>query len=795
MTAYFQRFLPALFAALLLAAPAMALALEYKTSPAPNWVQPTALPNASATPSGDTAHRLFEKQVRVHAAGKTSFTRIASEALTTSGVQQLADIRINFDPSYQTLTMHAINVIRAGKTIKRLGNTPIKVLQRETELDAQVYDGSKTASVLLSDVRVGDIVEYAYSLDGSNPVFKNKVAGGSPLQWSVPVERVFVRLLAPSARAIAIKAHNAAPAPQVREENGYRDTQWSIDQQPGLRNDKDTPGWYDPYASVAWSEFPDWNAVVQWALPLYRVPARHSAPLQAEIDRIAKADADPARRAAAVLRMVQRDIRYLGIEVGPGSHAPSAPSLVYERRFGDCKDKALLTIAILRAMGIDARPALVHTELGKGIGQLAPSPHAFNHVIVQLLLDGKTYWLDPTRTMQKGDLAHLHQSDFGMALVLADGSRELAPMASARMSSTTVNSVFDSTAGLDKPVRYTVATTYQGGAAESTRRWIASQSLDETQKQYLNYYTRRYASIGVAAALKVADDADKNQLTVTETYDIAHFWPLSKDKKQQVANIRSDAVRDVLDGPAAVHRSSPLQVEFPREIIETVEVKLPEPWNIQTSKDTVKDSAFEFAHQVSKRKDGPGVILASRYRALADSVPADAMARHAANLKTAREALGYELTSDVEAGAAAFTASMPAAAADWMPPVYGFACLAMVLGGMALRLQEAAPAHQAVNRRLIAVVGIAGFALVQLVIGLGDMSPLPLAVGIGLLALALRYLLAIAPMVPDTHQAFRAAGVLSKEKVRRRVSLALELVMLSGGYWAIERLVKMTMGE
>ena len=47
-------------------------------------------------------------------------------------------------------------------------------------------------------------------------------------------------------------------------------------------------------------------------------------------------------------------------------------------------------------------------------------------------------------------------------------------------------------------------------------------------------------------------------------------------------------------------------------------MKLPEPWNIETSNDTVKDSAFEFSHKVSKREDGPGVILASRYRALAD---------------------------------------------------------------------------------------------------------------------------------------------------------------------------------
>ena len=72
---------------------------------------------------------------------------------------------------------------------------------------------------------------------------------------------------------------------------------------------------------------------------------------------------------AAVLQLVQRDVRYLGIEVGPGSHAPTAPDKVYQRRFGDCKDKATLIITMLSALEIPAFPVLIDAQTERGFKQ------------------------------------------------------------------------------------------------------------------------------------------------------------------------------------------------------------------------------------------------------------------------------------------------------------------------------------------------------------------------------------------------------------------------------------------
>src|SRR5262249_11813697 len=127
----------------------------------------------------------------------------------------------------------------------------------------------------------------------------------------------------------------------------------------------------------------------------------------------------PSEKVLAALRFVQDEVRYVGIELGTASHQPSQPATVLARRFGDCKDKALLLCALLRQAGIDAQPALVDSRRGAGLDEWHPSPIAFDHAVVRLSLDGREYWVDPTLTGQGGALPEMFVPSYDRALVLA----------------------------------------------------------------------------------------------------------------------------------------------------------------------------------------------------------------------------------------------------------------------------------------------------------------------------------------------------------------------------------------
>src|SRR4029079_1904765 len=89
-----------------------------------------------------------------------------------------------------------------------------------------------------------------------------------------------------------------------------------------------------------------------------------------------------AERARAVYDFVVSSTRYVGLELGIHGYKPDKGTHVHARRFGDCKDKAALTIALLREVGAPAELVLVRTRRG---GQLAPEPASlaiFDHAIV-----------------------------------------------------------------------------------------------------------------------------------------------------------------------------------------------------------------------------------------------------------------------------------------------------------------------------------------------------------------------------------------------------------------------------
>jgi hypothetical protein len=734
---------------------ARAGAPAYKTGPAPAWVQAVSpLHPAPATPlptRGSVAYLLRDMQTRVDPRGKVAYFHTASKALDGGGVEKVANISINFDPSYQALTLHTINVLRDGAVIPKLSGARIHVLQRETELDYLIYDGSMTASVLLEDIRIGDIVEYAFSVDGNNPVFGGKITGRAELEWAVPVGHSLVRLLMPAGRPLRIAARNTKQEPAVQEAAGYREYRWEQRNIPALKVDRGTPDWYDPYGSVQWSEFPDWASVVQWALPLYQPPRDPGAALRQEIERIGREHADAVGRVAAVLKLVQRDIRYLGIEVGPGSHAPTAPAQVYQRRFGDCKDKTLLTITLLRALGIDAAPALVNTSVARQVADWAPAPTAFNHVLVRVQLSGKLYWLDPTRAMQQGELDHLYQPDYGYALVLAPGSKALTAMTGGAGPHKMVRAVFDSTAGVDKPVGYTVSTTVHGQNADNLRTQLTNNRADMAT-QYQSFYARRYAQIRQDGELELRDDAARNALTVVESYVIPNFWVLSKKGDQREASIEASEIDAPLKAPDDIGRNAPLRLDYPYEVTEVTEVRLPERWNLRTSDAEVHDPAFDFSYKVSKGAGDKSVIITAHYKALRDAVEPGDMEKYAAHLKEARAAVGYSLYT----GTGAAVDAQPSSWLTRFLPLVVMLALMVAWSWLAVRMQRSPSAHAEVNKRLLLAV-----VLISATIALCFLPTIPLTTALPaalvVLAIVAPYLWRTVPQVPASHVVYRWA--------------------------------------
>lgn len=124
-------------------------------------------------------------------------------------------------------------------------------------------------------------------------------------------------------------------------------------------------------------------------------------------------DEDKAR---AIHDWVRANVRYVAVFLGVGGFVPNPLPQVLRNRFGDCKDMALLTVALLRAVGVPAAPALLNTA---NEYTLPPVPVGINHVIVHLPSLGR--FVDPTAVTVPFGALPFADADKPVAVALDDG--------------------------------------------------------------------------------------------------------------------------------------------------------------------------------------------------------------------------------------------------------------------------------------------------------------------------------------------------------------------------------------
>lgn len=527
----------------------------------------------------------------------------AYEATAPSLLGDAGKLELTFSPAYQALTIHRIQVRRDSVWLDRLDPASITLVRRERGFERDTTDGQAAALIVLKDIRVGDVVRASYSVDGSNPILAGQLTEWSRMDWTTPVLDAWLRVLDDPGVALRAYRENAAPEAVQRTSPDRVEVVAHAHGAAAVVDEGDYPPSHQPFALVAVAASQTWGDVVRWGRALY--PAVEG-PLPPDLEaRIAEWAAlpDGAARLAAALRAVQDQVRYFGVEIGTSSHRPSPPAATWERRYGDCKDKAYLLTVLLQRLGIDAAPALASVGRGDAVARMLPSASVFDHVIVRARLDGKDAWLDPTITQQGGDPRDFDLSDYGAALVLAPGVAALQPIPPASPATVPGISATETfSAGPEgRDTTLVVATTYTGWAADMQRRKFANSPVEDISRNYAEFYRKRYGELAVSAPPVVVDDRRSNTLEVTERYVLADPFKAGPGSARTL-EVLGESLRAASAPPRTIARKGPLRTgSAPARFHHEIVVRLPGGWQATGSALHERHSsrAFDYANDTA----------------------------------------------------------------------------------------------------------------------------------------------------------------------------------------------------
>lgn len=621
----------------------------------PDWVTPYSSDQNTPYPEAEVQngihYSLIDVQVRARKNSSTEvFQHYAEQIVNLNGVEENSQINISFDPNYQSVQLHSLKLIRAGTSIDKINSAEMKMLQRENEMDNLIYNGQLTLNIILDDVRVGDTLEYSFTRTGANPVYQGIFSFHHYLSWAVPIGQLRLRIQWEKPSQLHYQLDNSDLKIQQRKTSYGTEYLIASDNIASVQRDKNTPDWFEPWGFVSFSETQNWEDVARWGMDLYQDAWQSNDDIDTLIANIQAKSDNPTDQISAALRFVQDEIRYLGIELGENSHKPSPAFETFKRRYGDCKDKTVLLITLLNKLGLKAYPALVNTEKSHTLANSLPSTQAFDHVITYLKYNDQSWWLDPTRTYQHGSISHIHQPDFGKALILRPGTSSLTDMSPALSHyGILTKDTFILNSDLTQPTHYTTSTLYRGWNAERQRDRLASKGLAKLQSEYLEFFQYYYPDIESTKAIQIEDDSTTNTIELSEYYSVKNVWADNPEQKKHTAEFYPNAVSSYLSIPDEVQRKHPLYITYPHRLEQIIEIQLPnDDWDFNNEDFLEENDFFTFGNNIQFNPEKRLLTLQYYYQSNTENIPPQRYQEYISALKKTDDYLSYGIYQNYE---------------------------------------------------------------------------------------------------------------------------------------------------
>lgn len=386
-------------------------------------------------------------------------------------------------------------------------------------------------TVFMPNAHAGCLIEIAYRtrclLDAGLPAFSEEL----PVQAGVPVVHTELQLQVPANSKFHYKLRNSDQKPTEAEANGVKTLTWTLNNLPAFEELPYDPPARDLMVMLDVSSLDSWNDLAAWYKRLARGADEQDAAVKAKAEELAEGAKDRMGKIRHAFEFVSA-LRYVAVEFGVNGIRPRTPAVVLANRYGDCKDKANLLIALLADMGIDAK--FVVLNRGSSTDVEFPS-WQFNHAIAYVPKapdagQPEDLWLDttdstaPFPTLPPGDIGR-------SALVFEKDSARFLSITVPGKDRTEISEHWNFATTDSGEFKGTVETTWSGLADYDVRNQM--RGLTPRQRDYLlQKWLMKEQPEGDFTGLKItsADDLSvpmklNAQVACNKGKDGAFPWP------------------------------------------------------------------------------------------------------------------------------------------------------------------------------------------------------------------------------------------------------------------------------
>jgi hypothetical protein len=604
---------------------------------APGWLRAVATAPAGEAPRGAPAIVLLdEERVTVDGSGRaTTIVRRAVRILTREGRPAATANRVYVTASGKIKEFRAWMLTPSGREIRYGKDRILDVAVVNNDIYNEVRARRLTAG---DDAQDGNVFGYEV-VEEYRSVF-------TQLEWwfqsRLPVLTSRYSLTLPTgwtAQAITYNHQKVEPAI-----SGSTYT-WELTNLPYLQDELYSPKPDAIVPRLAITYIPgqgdrsglrsmsDWTAVSRWLTELSDSQAEVTEPIASRAAALTSGAATELAKIQAIGKFAQ-SVQYVSIQTGigrGGGYKPHAAKEVLEKQYGDCKDKANLMRALLKAVGI---PAYLVTIYSGGRGYVRPdwpSPQQFNHAIIAIKVSGPTegapivehpqlgrlLFFDPTDPdTPVGELPDEEQGSYALVVAAEKGALLRMPSSPAASNRTEANLLVS--LGEQGSGQVSGEETYYGHTAVSVRSRAQRLTPSELQAAIERQLARSLGAVKVASVTP-ADAPAESRFGLRMDFQAERFGQLMQSR---LLVFRPGAVlpRDGYFLPA-VDRKRPIELRA-ESGHQTVRVRLPAGFRVDELPEPVRLESPYGKYQASWKTGEDGVLLEQSLEVEGVTVPA-----------------------------------------------------------------------------------------------------------------------------------------------------------------------------
>ncbi len=355
---------------------------------APDWLRAAARETVPVFPNNPVAVILLDEcstTVRDNGEIETVYRR-AYKILRPEGRERYGHLEVHFDSDTRLLELKAWAIPADGKEYELKEKDSVE----HGLVGEGLYNDERVKVLDIPAATPGNVIGYEYSKRHRPYLLEDDWY----FQDLIPILRARFTLQLPPGWEITTRWANYVESKE--QPVGSNSFLWEVENIPAVEVEPEMPPWpavaghmdvkYSPRDPALRSKTSgSWNDIALWYAGL-TVSSREASPeIKQKVAELTAGEPTTLDKIKALTSFMQRQIRYVAIEIGIGGYQPHPASEVFRYRYGDCKDKATLLGSMLHEIGVESYYVVAQTDRGI-LRPDFPSLRGFNHMILAIRL-------------------------------------------------------------------------------------------------------------------------------------------------------------------------------------------------------------------------------------------------------------------------------------------------------------------------------------------------------------------------------------------------------------------------